>query len=48
MKFLLYFRKILKTFSCVQKYLPDVLQEFNDLTGVTRSFIFELKTIWFE
>jgi hypothetical protein len=48
MKFLLCLRKVLRTFACVQKYLPGALAEVKDLTGVTREFIEELKDIWFK
>ncbi len=46
MKFLLFLTKAYKTFFCVAKYLPDVIKEVTELTGVTRKFIEELKTIW--
>jgi hypothetical protein len=46
MKFLLFLTKAYKTFQCVAKYLPDVIQEVKELTGVTRQFILELMHIW--
>jgi len=46
MKFILFLTKAYKTFVCVNKYLPDVIKEVKDLTGVTRQFIVELKAIW--
>jgi len=46
MKFLLFLTKAYRTFQCVAKYLPDVIKEVTELTGVTRQFIEELKTIW--
>lgn len=46
MKFFLFLTKAYKTFKCVAKYLPGVIAEVKDLTGVTREFIIELKEIW--
>jgi hypothetical protein len=46
MKFLLFLTKAYRTFKCVAKYLPDVIKEVTELTGVTRQFIEELKNIW--
>ncbi|MBA7565553.1 hypothetical protein ES708_07238 [subsurface metagenome] len=46
MKFILFLTKAYKTFFCVAKYLPDVIKEVTELTGVTKKFIEELKTIW--
>jgi hypothetical protein len=46
MKFLLFLTKAYKTFFCVAKYLPDVIKEVTELTGVTKKFIEELKEIW--
>jgi len=46
MKFVLFLTKAYKTFVCVNKYLPDVIKEVTELTGVTRQFIEELKSIW--
>ncbi|GAH14642.1 unnamed protein product, partial [marine sediment metagenome] len=46
MKFLLFLTKAYKTFACVTKYLPGVIKEVSELTGVTRQFIIALKNIW--
>jgi len=46
MKFLLFLKRAYKTFFCVAKYLPGVLDELKDLKGVTFLFIKELKDIW--
>ena len=46
MKFFLFLTKAYKTFFCVAKYLPDVIKEVTELTGVTKKFIEELKEIW--
>ena len=46
MKFLLFLKKAYSTFFCVAKYLPDVIKEVSELTGVTREFIDKLKEIW--
>lgn len=46
MRFILFLTKAYKTFVCVNKYLPSVIKEVSELTGVTRQFIVELKTIW--
>jgi len=46
MKFLLFLKRAYKTFFCVAKYLPGVIEELKDLTGLTRQFIEELKEIW--
>jgi hypothetical protein len=46
MKFILFLNKAYKTFFFVAKYLPGVIAEIKDLTGVTRQFIEELKDIW--
>lgn len=46
MKFILFLTKAYRTFFCVAKYLPGVIKEVKDLTGVTREFIEELKEIW--
>jgi hypothetical protein len=46
MKFLLFLTKAYKTFFCVAKYLPDVIKEVTELTGVTRVLVLKLKEIW--
>jgi len=46
MKFFIFLTKAYKTFFCVAKYLPGVIKEVTELTGVTRQFIDELKVIW--
>lgn len=46
MKFILFLTKAYKTFVCVNKYLPGVIKEVKELTGVTREFILELMHIW--
>jgi uncharacterized membrane protein YhdT len=46
MKFILFLTKAYKTFWCVAKYLPEVITEVKELTGVTRQFILELMHIW--
>lgn len=46
MKFWLFLTKAYRTFFCVAKYLPGVIKEVKDLSGVTRQFIIALKKIW--
>ncbi|MBA7673690.1 hypothetical protein ES703_81893 [subsurface metagenome] len=46
MKFFIFLKKAYRTFFCVARFLPYVIEELKDLTGVTRDFIEELKKIW--
>jgi len=46
MKFILFIRKVYRTFQCVNQYLPDVLDELKDLKGATFLMINQLRIIW--
>jgi len=46
MKLIQLIKKVYRTFACVSMYLPEVVKEVGELTGVTRVLVIKLKEIW--
>ena len=41
-----FLKKVWRTIVVVRKYMPDVVKELTELTGVTRVMVVELIDIW--